>query len=293
MIYMCAFAAVASLAVASPMGKTVEIAPGVVMPSMNLGTCCGSEPKVGLAPYLAAGGTGIDTAWDYHDQTDIAEVLKSPDSPSRDKLFITTKVPAGFGNKTDCSPDPMIAFNYIKENIRELGVDFVDLALVHRPCQKEQTSDPVAANNALWKGMIMALQANLTRAIGVSNYRASDLKSLDMSVATPAVNQCLMSIDKHDDETIAFCQANDPPIVYEAYDAMKGCPSNNADVLAASKAHNASVYQICMRWVLERGAIMAVGTGADPSTVGEYAKENLAIYDFALTEEEMKKLNGI
>ena len=49
---------------ASDLTKTVEIAPGVMMPRINLGTCCGSQPKVGLEPWIAAGGRGIDTAYD-------------------------------------------------------------------------------------------------------------------------------------------------------------------------------------------------------------------------------------
>ena len=102
--------------------------------------------------------------------------------------------------------DPMISVNYIKENLRELGVSQVDLALVHRPCQPHQTKDPVAANNALWKGMQMALKMGLTRSIGVSNYVQKDLEALDQTVQ-PAVNQCDMSIKTHDDATIAYCQS--------------------------------------------------------------------------------------
>ena len=53
------------------------------MPSVNLGTCCGSDPKVGIRPWFAAGGTGIDTAWDYRDQTIIAGILKTSAKVSR------------------------------------------------------------------------------------------------------------------------------------------------------------------------------------------------------------------
>ena len=68
---------------------TVTIAPGVQMPRMNLGTCCGSDPAVGVKPWLAAGGVGIDTANDYHDQPKIATAVA--DLP-RDRYFVTTKV---------------------------------------------------------------------------------------------------------------------------------------------------------------------------------------------------------
>lgn len=280
-----------------PSGKTVALpnAPGVTMPSINLGTCCGSEPSVGLASWLAAGGKGIDTAWDYHDEADIATVLAAPGMPKRDELFITTKVPAGFGNKTDCDDPaqlPMIAYNYVKDNLRQLGVEQVDLALIHRPCgpSKFPPKDAVASNNALWKGMQMVLKDGLARAIGVSNYAAADLKALDMSKAVPAVNQCQMSVEVHDDESIAYSQSKG--IVYESYFTMKGCPFADKDLASIAAAHNASVAQVCLRWVLDRGGIIACGTGANATTVGPYAKENLGIYDFQLTAAEVKILDG-
>ena len=65
------------------LGASVTLNNGVVMPTINLGTCCGSEPKVGLSPWLAAGGIGIDTAFDYHDQQDIASIIHSPSAPPR------------------------------------------------------------------------------------------------------------------------------------------------------------------------------------------------------------------
>ena len=273
------------------LGRTVALNNGIVMPTMNLGTCCGSEPKVGLTPWLAAGGVGIDTAYDYHDQQDFANIIHSPSAPPRSDLFITTKIPAVFGNSSDCDADPMIAVNYIKENLRELGIAQADLALVHRPCQPHQTKDPTAANNALWKGMQMAMAQNLTLAIGVSNYEKADLEALDQTGAVPAVNQCDMSVTKHDDETIAYCQANG--IVYEAYFAMKGCPFDNAEAKSIAAKHNVSVSQVCLRYILDRGAAIACGTGADPSSVGPYASENLDIYGFQLTDDEVATLGKI
>ena len=120
-------------AAASPLGKTVEIAPGVHLPTVGLGTCCGSDPKVGLEPWLEAGGVSVDTAFDYADQEAIGAILKAKAVP-RDAVFITTKVPAGFGNATDCDPDPEITMRYVRENLAELGVEQVDLVLIHCPC---------------------------------------------------------------------------------------------------------------------------------------------------------------
>jgi 2,5-diketo-D-gluconate reductase A len=275
--------------IAAPSGKTVVLSNGVVMPSINLGTCCGSEPSVGLPPWLAAGGIGIDTAYDYHDQRDIARIINGPSAPPRSSIFITTKIPAGFGNATDCDADPDIPVRYIRENLKELNTDYADLALIHSPCHF--VKDPVAANNALWRGMQQALALNLTRAIGVSNYGLQSLLKLDTSGGVPAVNQCDMSVSKHDDETIAYCQAHG--IVYESYFTLKGCPWDNAQAQAIAAAHDVSMTQLCLRYILERGAIIAAGTGSNASTVGPYAKENLDIYNFELSTKDMDVLNKI
>jgi diketogulonate reductase-like aldo/keto reductase len=279
------------------------------MPTINLGTCCGSDPSVGLSSWLDAASaagfgrqpvpTGIDTAFDYQDQQVISSIL-SKRTTSRDSVFITTKVPAGFGNATDCLPDPSITVRYVEEDLRQLNISQVDLVLIHRPCQPHGSSrgpvpaggSPAVSNQALWEGAQRVLAMNLTRAIGVSNYVTADLKQL--KGATPSVNQCSMSLAGHDDDTIAYCAAND--IAYESYHGMKGCPfsgpgSNTVKAIAA--AHNASVSQVCLRWIIERGAIMAVGTGSDPSKVAAYAKENLDIFGFSLTDAEVNRLNHI
>jgi len=273
-------------ALSQALGPTVEIAKGVVMPTLNLGTCCGSDPSVGLTPWFQAGGRGIDTAWDYKDQPVIGNILKQSTSPPRSEVFILTKIPAGFGNSSDCNADPSIAMRYVQDDISQLGVKQVDLVLLHAPCPNNP-----AGNNALWKGLEQALAAGLTRAIGVSNYNAAQLAALKVTTTKPALNQCRMGVDFHDDATIDYCQKNG--IYYESYDALKGCPSTDSRVKAIAAAHSKTPFQICLRWVLERGCVVAAGTGNDPKTVGQYAKENLDIYDWKLTADEIATLNKI
>ena len=74
---------------------------------------------------------------------------------------------------------------------------------------------------------------------------------------------------------------------------MGGSKPGHVAVAQIAAAHQKSVSQVCLRYILQRGCAMAVGTGADASTVGVYAKENLDIYDFNLTDEDMKTLNAI
>ena len=162
--------------------KSVRLSDGNEMPSVNLGTCCGSDPKIGLVPWLTqasnvyrGGKVGVDTAWDYHDQRDIAAILANA-TLKREQLFITTKIPTGFGNRTDCAADPAVVMRYMRENVAQLGVEKVDLALLHHPCDKggaEPTTD-----SALWKGLLQAQQAGMVTSIGVSNYNKAQLEAV-------------------------------------------------------------------------------------------------------------------
>lgn len=274
MLVLCA-------ALAPGIPRTTTIVPGVEMPRMSLGTCCGSEPSIGLGPWLAAGGVGIDTAFDYGDQRSIAAGLAGV---PRDSVFITTKVPAGLGlfsgsATLDCSLDPNRSLAVLRQDLAQLEVDHVDLVLLHAPCElcSECTVDPAAANAAQWAGLQTALKLGLTRAIGVSNYNVSHLKALSAAPTTtvaPAVNQCQMSINGsqfclpngrclhgrgHDDEALAYCLAHG--ITYEAYNVMNGCPFHDPRAAKIAAARNMSVAQVCFRWVLQHGAIMATGTG--------------------------------
>jgi len=266
--------------------KTVTIAPGVNMPKINLGTCCGSQPSVGLKPWLDAGGVGIDTAYDYKDQVDIQKVLAGY-PVKREDLFILSKIPAGLGIG-GCTGGATTALNRINDDLQQLNTTYIDLVLLHAPC----LFGGKKADQALWSGMEQALKQGLVKAIGVSNYKQSDIEGLmETATVTPALNQCSMSVNTHDDATINYCKSKG--ITYEAYDVIKGCPMDNAAVTSAATAHNVSAAQVCLRYILDSGCVAAAGTGADASTVGPYAKENVAVYDFKLTAEEMKALDAV
>jgi diketogulonate reductase-like aldo/keto reductase len=278
------FASDAAASEQVPLGKTIKLNNGVEMTTVNLGTCCGSDPKVGLAPWLKSGGVGIDTAFDYKDQQDIGKVLKEQ-KIQRESVFITSKIPAGLGNPfTDCREDPNIAIKYAQENVKELGVDYVDLLLLHAPCFGRPKS-----NAALWKGLKQAMDMNLTRAIGVSNYNSAQLEALP--APKPAVNQCNMGVNTHDDATISYCQQNG--ILYEAYYVMHNCPFSDSRITDIAKSHNVSASQVCQRYVLDKGVAMAVGTGSDPTKAAKEAPENLGVFGFHLTDEEFKTVDSI
>ena len=264
---------------ASPIAPTIEIAPGVAMPRINLGTCCGSEATNSFPAWWKAGGRGVDTAFDYGKEvpggkeTDLRNAIAKVGAP-RDSLFITTKIRAGLdalhGLKLCIGLDAEYALNAVKKDLVELNVSQVDLVLLHAPCKSDAT------NAKLWQGLEQALATNLTRAIGVSNYPKKQLGALLAQATTkPAVQQCQMSMAQQEDEMLQYCA--EQGIVFEAYEAMRACPFSNPQVQSIAAGHGVGVSQVCLRWVLQKGAVFAVGLGANATEMPEYSKENLAL----------------
>jgi 2,5-diketo-D-gluconate reductase A len=140
---------------------------------------------------------------------------------------------------------------------------------------------------ALWHGLQQTVAQGLVRSIGVSNYSPAELAALQGAV--PAVNQCEMSVEGADNDTLAYCTAHG--IKYQSYGAVRGCPFGAPAVVKAAAAHHVSPAQVCLRWTLERGAIAAAGVGTNVSTIPEYAAENLAVTSFRLTQGEVSELD--
>ena len=287
----------AFLGTAHAVVPTVEIAPGVDMPQVNLGTCCGSEATDAFPVWFSAGGRGVDTALDYGKevpggtQAELgAALVKS--GVARDEVFITTKIRAGFdvshGGPACLFQSSDHALSQVEQDLKELNVSQVDLVLLHAPCWS------AAANLKLWQGLEQALEQNLTRAIGVSNYDKNDLAAL-LAGATvkPAVNQCQLSISHHADEDIAYAASQG--IVYEAYEAMRGCPFTDARTQAIAASHKTGVSNVCLRYVLQKGSRMAlaVGLGSNATKMPSYAAGNLDLFAFELAADEMTYLDAL
>jgi diketogulonate reductase-like aldo/keto reductase len=82
---------------------------------------------------------------------------------------------------------------------------------------------------------------------------------------------------------------------YEAFGTMRTCYGQpfTPQIEAIAKAHSTGAAQVCLRWVLQRGAVMAIGTGSNATTIDQYTKEDLDLFGFSLTEAEMTKLNSM
>ena len=167
-----------------------------------------------------------------------------------------------------------------------------DLVLLHWPCDTfEQTL-------AAYAQLEDALDSGLARAIGVSNFNTSQLSQLlDSARVAPAVNQCGHSIGNHaaselgsDDATAAFCASRH--ISYSAYSPLGGL--SGVDVLsdpavrAVARTRGKSAAQVALRWLVQQN-ITFVTAGTNP----DYLRDDLDVFDFDLSKEELQTLAAI
>ena len=292
----------------------IKLNDGHTFPRINLGTCCGSNPAVGVQPWLDAGGVGIDTAASYKNSPAIAAAIAGAQA-DRSKLYLTTKILAGNGDSdADCAADPSVALAAVQEALTLLNTTYLDLVLMHRPCQQaglqcgigpragrsqvcNQTGPPrfppvadaQASNAALWRGLVQAQRQGLVRSIGTSNFDAGELAALPEVV--PAVNQIQFAVLGWNASTYEYCRANN--IAIETFETINGCPFDDQSVVGPAAAkYGKSAVQVCLRWGLQKAGIVATGTGRNASTAPSYSKDDLDIFDFELTAAEMTALDN-
>eukprot|EP00040_Diaphanoeca_grandis_P016929 m.87801 g.87801 ORF g.87801 m.87801 type:complete len:312 (-) comp26120_c0_seq1:101-1036(-) len=271
-----------------------EIAPGVMMPAVNVGHPDGSNCTHGVGPgcqaadlnmteiWLRVGGRGIDTAFEYDNQAQVGQAVKEAIAngvANRSSIFVTSKIAPAM-ETGGCTQAGALAD--VKRDLTLLGLAQLDLVLLHFPCATTE------GTKAVWAGLAQAKQLGLARAIGVSHFSKTDLQDImSLNLGVPAVNQCEMCLGTHDDVTIAFCQANN--ITYESFGALRNVNLKDPRILTVATAHNVSSAQVALRYVTQRGCPVAVSPGVNE----EYIREDLGLGSFTMTSQEMTALSAI
>ena len=274
---------------------TIEIAPNVFMPFVNMGGVA-SRPS-NYTEWLLLGGRGIDTALTYGDPTQkkVAHALATT-AVARSEIFVTTKIPCCPLSESHHCTDPEFNGSIAEDIAKDIQIlGNVDLILLHWPCNTyEQTLQAYTDLEA-------ALTAGSTRAIGVSNFNASLLARLSKDIKTqPAVNQCGHSIGAHnsihnpaiggDDLTVKYCADNG--ISYSAYSPLGGLTGldiyKNPTVVAIAKLHSVDPAQIALRWLVQQD--ITVVTAANQAA---YEKEDKDVFSFTLSKQEMEVLAAL
>lgn len=261
--------------------ETYTLSNGVAIPKLGLGTWFIDDDKAAEAVRSAVqlGYRLVDTAQAYGNERGVGEGVRTCGLP-REEVFVTSKVAAE--RKTYES-----AMASIDETLEKMGLDYLDMMIIHSPqpwAEFRVEKRYFDENKEVWRALEDAYAAGKLKAIGVSNFLQDDLEQLLPSCKVkPMVNQILLHISNTDKALVDFCQANG--IQVEAYSPIAhGEALKNPAIAAMAQKYGVSVAQLCVRYVLQLGAV-ALPKTADPA----HMKDNAAV-DFVISDEDMNTL---
>jgi 2,5-diketo-D-gluconate reductase A len=254
-----------------PDTHTITLNTGTEMPLVGLGTwrLTGDDAAEGARHALEIGYRLIDTADDYDNQARLGEGLRASAVP-RDDVFLISKV-----------EEDEDAYEGTRRRALDLGVDRLDLCILHRP-------PPDGAGEELWEGLIAAKRDGLTREIGVSNYTTEQVDRLiETSGQAPVLNQIEWSPFGYSEDVLEHAKRTG--IVIQAYSPLTRAERLDDEALAeVASAHGKTPAQVLLRWDLQLG-VPAVPKAAS----AEHRQENLDVFDFELDDSEMSRLEGL
>ena len=255
---------------------TVKLNNGIKIPQVGYGVFQvpedGTQQAVELA--LESGYRHIDTAAAYYNEEGVGAAIKASGIP-RDELFVTTKLRNG-----DQGHDK--ALQAFEDSRRALGLDVIDLYLVHWPLPS------AGLYVETWKAFEKLYAEKAVRAIGVSNFLPAHLDTLlAQTDVTPRVNQ----IELHPtlQQTAVQDATRAAGIAVEAYSPLgQGVDLDQQAVLDVAEAHGKTPGQVVLRWHLEHGSIII-----PKSVTPERIRSNIDLFDFELSADEVASIDAL
>ena len=255
---------------------TVTLNDENTMPVIGLGVgeLSDAETEQAVSTALEAGYRLIDTAAAYGNEEAVGRAIRASGIP-REELFVTTKLATsdqGYQLSQDAA----------RASLQRLGLDYVDLYLIHWPAGEQ------GKYIDSWGGLMKLKEVGVSRSIGVANFHAEHLSNvIDLSFFTPAINQ----IELHpllNQAELRRINA-DYGIVTEAYGPLGvGNLLDNPTVASVAQAHDKTPAQVLIRWSIQLGNVV-IPRSANPERI----RENLNVFDFELTDDEMDRLSGL
>lgn len=251
--------------------KTIQ---GTKVPALGFGTyrMTGRTCREGVKDALSIGYRHVDTAQSYQNEEDVGRALTASDVP-REDVFLTTKIwrdslhPEGVRSSTE-------------ESLRKLRTDFVDLLLIHWP------SDEVPLEETL--DAMQSLKAEgWARHIGVSNF-----PPLLVQRALRQTSIFCNQVEYHPflSQQGLRTLAAEYDFLLTAYSPIaRGQVRTDATVQEIAAAHGRSPEQVSLRWLIQQDKVAAIPKAAD----GDHRRQNFAIFDFELSEEEMGRMDTL
>lgn len=240
------------------------------MPILGLGTWQLTNDTAATVRYaLELGYRMIDTSGDYGTQPGIGAAIDGC-GIEREQLYVVTKV-----------EETGDAYAATRKNLTELGLDYADLMLIHRPPDE-------GAGVELWEGLLAAKRDGLTKDIGVSSYDVGKMCELEAATdELPAVNQVEWTPFGRGAELFGFCREH--RIVIQAYSPLTRAQRlDDAALVGIADRYGKTAAQILIRWNLQLGTVPLPKANRH-----DHLRENIDVFDFAISEEEMARLNEL
>lgn len=272
-----AVATAASVPVAKP--ATIALNNGLSMPQFGLGTYNSSvaEAKDALAVALKFGYRHVDTAHAYRNERGVGGAVRESGIP-REEIWITSKLwPTDYDHGN--------AAESIDKMLERLGTDYVDLVYLHQP---------VGDYMAGWRGLEEAVRQGKIKTIGLSNFDM-DERAFDEIVAKAKIKPAVVQIELHPyAQRKAFREkCRKLGIAVEGWFPLGGAGGNatlfnDKTIKELAAKHKKSPAQIILRWHVQEGFATIPGA-RNP----DYIRENIEVYGFELSEEDMQKIRGL
>jgi 2,5-diketo-D-gluconate reductase A len=251
---------------------------GTSIPQLGFGVFQVPPPETAatVTAALEAGYRHIDTAQMYGNEAGVGDAIKASGIP-RDDLYVTTKLNNGFHRPDDARRE-------IDASLERLGLDQVDLFLIHWPLPTRYDGDFVQT----WRALIEAQEAGRTRSIGVSNFQPAHLdRIVEETGVVPVVNQVEVHPFFANEDVRAANQRHG--VLTEAWSPIaKGTVVDDDTIGEIASLVGRTPAQVALRWHVQRGDIVF-----PKSMRAERMAENFAIFDFELSEEDMAAITGL
>jgi len=278
---LCAFLAVTSVLSAQSLKKevssipTVKLNNGVKMPALGFGTLELND-SLGInsvAQAILLGYRLFDTATIYGNEEAVGKGLKKS-GVDRKKLFISTKLwvsDMGYENTKKA----------FEKSLKKLGVDYVDMYLIHRPRGDVQGS---------WKAMEELYKAGKIRAIGVSNFDSTQLADLVAKAEIkPAINQIELNPYFQEPELVKVIKKSGIQVEgWSPFAQGRNGLFTNKVLVEIGKKYNKTAAQVTLRWLIQRGVVVIPRT-SNPA----FMKENLDVFNFKLSKADMQQITTL
>lgn len=248
---------------------------GATMPAIGYGTMLLPERPAELVAYaIRSGYRAIDTARKYGTEERVGEGIRAS-GIARGELFVTTKVTEDNAREADF-------LRSVETSLKALGLDYVDLLLVHWPQPKVPFTETLGA-------LAKAKRGGLTRHIGVSNFTVAMLDEAVRVCPEPLVtnqieyhaylpqDRMLAALKKHGMILTAYC-----PV---ARGELLGDPV----IVEIAMAHGKTPAQIALRWLIQQPMVAVVPRALEEAHI----EQNLDIFDFSLSETEMREISTL